>query len=165
MTPSPRRCTYIIRRTLIYRLQLTSYIQLHRKQPKVKKCRKYNIQSKAHFITVENSSLFLSVRLNCTMLPCKAPPALLPIGPRDPRLYFLHRRLRQTKFLKNITEITTRPEFAFLPLMLALRGLGAVPVGLTDGRMAHLGRGAGGNLTRPSKESPLDSKVTLFYHC
>ena len=39
------------------------------------------------------------------------------------------------------------------------------PVGPTDGRMAHLGRGAGGNLTRPSKESPLDSKVTLFYHC
>merc|ERR1712226_304786 len=31
-------------------------------QPKVKKCRKYNIQSKAHFITVENSSLFLSVQ-------------------------------------------------------------------------------------------------------
>ena len=107
----------------------------------------------------------MSVQLNCTMLPCKAPPALLPIGPRDPRLYFLHRRLRQTKFLKNITEITTRPEFAFLPLMLALRGLGAVPVGPTDGRMANLGRGAGGNLTRPSKESPLDSKVTLFYHC
>ena len=124
----------------------------------MEKCKKSNIQSKAHFITVENSSLFLSVRLNCTMLPCKAPPALLPIGPRDPRLYFLHRRLRQTKFLKNITEITTRPEFAFLPLMLALRGLGAVPVGPTDGRMAHLGRGAGGNLSDHRRKSPLDSK-------
>ena len=59
--------------------------------------------------------MFLSVRLNCTMLPSKAPPALLPIGPRDPRLYFLLRRLHHAKFLKDITEITTRPEFPFLP--------------------------------------------------
>ena len=106
--------------------------------------------------------MFLSVRLNCTMLPCKAPPALLPIGPRDPRLYFLLRRLHQTKFLKDITEITTRPEFAFLPLMLALRGLGAVPVGPTDGRTAHLGRGAGGNLSYPPAGLKSDPVLPLL---
>ena len=75
----------------------------------------------------KNSSLFLFVRLNCTMLPCKAPPALLPIGPRGPRLYFLLRRLHHAKFLKDITEITTQPKLTFLPYCWPYGGMGLSP--------------------------------------
>ena len=74
------------------------------------------------------------------MLRCKAPPALLPIGPRGPRLYFLLRRLHHAKFLKDITEITTQPKLTFLPYCWPYGGLGAVPMGPMDGRTAHLGR-------------------------
>ena len=94
----------------------------------------------------KNSSLFLFVRLNCTMLRCKAPPALLPIGPRGPRLYFLLRRLHHAKFLKDITEITTQPKLTFLPYCWPYGGMGlSLWDRWTDGQHTWAG-GAGGYL-------------------
>ena len=64
----------------------------------------------------ENSSLFLIDRLaiaQCFVVWRRQ--LYSPIGLRGTRLYFLLRRLHHAKFLKDITEITTRPEFAFLP--------------------------------------------------
>ena len=138
----------IIRRILIYRLQLTSILLLHREQSIVEKMHKTQHPVKSSFHHEgKNSSLFLFDRLAIAQcFGVRHRQLYSPIGLRGPRLYFLLRRLHHAKFLKDITEITTQPKLTFLPYCWPYGGMGlSLWDRWTDGQHTWAG-GAGGYL-------------------